>query len=657
MEKVFLKPTAREILFKADEPNVFFDSFEYGPRDDKDKHLGHLYIVGHLKFGEENMAYVLNLVSSLAKREYYSENGSTPEDPKKAFELTLKKLNSVLEDFFEKKDLKINLGLLAIAGENVYISKLGKLKVLLSRSGEMIDILNNVDLFQKEQTEEKKFSNIVSGKVKDGDKLFALYPTRQTSAREKNIRLLLAQKNQDEFAAELASLHSSSKSFPCCGFHIEVKKVKENDIPIRSVYEKSKILPAPAVTAPTPTFAETASATQTVPEKELVKTPALAEESRPATINPTEMSIIKRGNIFNKISQKFSSRRSPKIFQSKNTWRIGLAVFLVLITGFALSKFSLFGQNAQKSTLNAASENIKLAEVKVTQKDNKAARELLALSLSSITGLQETDKKVKEVKDKINTLLDKIDLVSSKKPEPFFVGTLEVLSKISVAGPDALTALNQDNKVLKITDAGAFEITAISGPDAKFAFQGGNLFSAYNGLDQLGTLNLDSKKYSLYNLKDATAAKDAVLYEGNLYVLEEGALYKYPDAQTGAGKKQLWLGGLTDQGKLSIAVDGNVYLLYSNGTVVKYFKGKEESRLNLNLKLADDAKLLTNKDSVYLYVVDSAEKKIRVFDKTTGSLVLTYKLSQLPLLKDAVLGENALYLLTIDSQIWKVSLQ
>src|SRR3990167_11115335 len=146
MEKIFLKPASQEILFKADEPNTHFDSFEYGPHDKKDKHLGYLFVVGHLKYGTENMAYVLDLVSSLAKREYYSENGSAEEDPKKAFDHTLKKLNDVLEDFFENKEFQLNLGLVAVAGENIHIAKLGKLKILLARSGEIIDILNNVDL-------------------------------------------------------------------------------------------------------------------------------------------------------------------------------------------------------------------------------------------------------------------------------------------------------------------------------------------------------------------------------------------------------------------------------------------------------------------------------------------------------------------------------
>ena len=96
MEKISLKPIAREINFKATEPNTYLDAFEYSPQDEKEKRLGSLYVVGQVKYGEEDMAYVLNLVSSLAKREYYTGSGTVWEDPKKALDSALKKLNGVL---------------------------------------------------------------------------------------------------------------------------------------------------------------------------------------------------------------------------------------------------------------------------------------------------------------------------------------------------------------------------------------------------------------------------------------------------------------------------------------------------------------------------------------------------------------------------------
>lgn len=653
MERIFLKPISKEILFKANEPDVFFDSFEYGPRGDKDKHLGYLYVIGHLKFGEENMAYVLNLISSLAKREYYSENGNILEDPKKAFELALKKLNDVLEDFFKNKDLKINLGLLAIAGEKIYISKLGKFKVFLARANEMIDILNNVDLFQREQTEEKQFSNIVSGKIQEKDKLFAVFPTRQITAREKNIKALLAEKKQDDFITELTSVHASSKNFPCCGFHIEINKVKENEIPIRSVYETSKIAPESALT--TQTLETKAEERGTNIKLASEQTAEPAPDIQQTKVNLSEMSIIKRGNIFRKISQKIPYTRGARNLRPKRNWVIGLILVLILGGGSFVLKNFIFGQSNQKSVINTASENIKMAETKITQNDNTAARELLALSLSSITGMQETSKKITEIRERINTLLDKIDLVSSKQPEPFFVSPSYVISQITSAEENGiLTAINQGRVVLKIDSTGASEILSIPGPDSVYSFQTGKNFSVFNGFDKLGVLNTESKKYSAYTLKESEPVKDAAMYENNLYILGESAIYKYPDAATGNTQKQLWLGGLTDPSKLSITVDGNVYVLHADGTVITYFKGKEIAKINLNLKFDYQVRLLANKSSPYFYAADYTEKRIRVFDKITGSLVLTYKATQLPLLKKAVLAEDALYFLTIDSQIWKI---
>ena len=672
MEKVFLKPTSQEMLFKANEPGVYFDSFEYGPHDNKNKHLGHLYVIGHLKFGEENMDYVLNLISSLAKREYYSENGSAPEDPKKAFELALKKLNEVLNDFFKNKELKINLGLLAIAGEKIYISKLGKFKVLLARSDEMIDILNNVDLFTREQTEEKQFSNIVSGKIQNDDKIFAFYPTRQLSAKEKNIKTLLGQKTQQDFVTELAAMHENSKNFSCCGFHIEVNKVKEPRVQIKSIYEKGEVLPMPenqTEPAVTTTIAKESDALKSAPKSEENSAPApgltVSGETQLSKNafrqKEAELSIVTRSNLFDKIGRKLSFAKIGKTtgrLPSRNKLTAVLVLTVILAGGFIAGKTFFLGNNAQKSTIKTAGENLKLAEIKLTQNENDAARDLLALSLSSISGIPQADKKVEVIKAKINALLDKIDLASARQPELFFSQSSQVVSKIAAieSESNSLTMLNQEKKVFKISETGAIEKGSAGEPESSFVFQPEKFFLVYNGLDKVGSLDTDSGKYSVYSLKDASQAKDAAVYEGNLYILGDNAIYKYSDAATGNSQKKLWLGGLTDSDKLSLAVDGNIYVLNADGTVIKYFKGKEESKVNLNFKFDYQARLLTNKSSPYFYVADYSEKRIRVFDKITGSLVLTYKASQLPLLKDIILSENALYLLTIDSQVWRINL-
>src|SRR3989344_3659932 len=121
MEKVFLKSTSQEIVIKGSSKEGHTDVFAYDYYDDDDKRkLGGLYIIGNVKqddaiVGTANapdIAYVTNLVASLAKREYYSRPDISPRD---AFSATLKKINDVVEEFFKNKGLKINVGILNIA--------------------------------------------------------------------------------------------------------------------------------------------------------------------------------------------------------------------------------------------------------------------------------------------------------------------------------------------------------------------------------------------------------------------------------------------------------------------------------------------------------------------------------------------------------------
>ncbi|TSC73920.1 MAG: hypothetical protein G01um101444_430 [Parcubacteria group bacterium Gr01-1014_44] len=542
------------------------------------------------------MAYVLNLVSSLAKREYYAENGEVEEDPRKAFDHTLKKLNDVLEDFFENKEFQLNLGLLAIAGENIHIAKLGKLKIFLARSGEIIDILNNVDLFQREVTAEKKFSNVVSGKIQEDDKLFALYPTRQLTAKEKSLKLSLVQNDQEKFLANLASIGQSAKNFSCCGFHIEIKKIKETEIPVRSAYA----IPVAKLTA--------------------------VEEPPPKTkkdlVSSADVSVVKRENIFEKIWRRLAPRRHLRRMPTGHSWKTITVVIVILLSGFLGVKSFFLKNNPESSAIDTAQDNIKLAEIKITQNEPDSARELLGLSLSSLSILGEGSKKIDEIKGKINSLLDRLDLVSAKQPVIFssFSDANAVVNKVLISESGELLAVNPNKKVFKITGESQTETSPLP------------------------------------ELISTAPAKDAAIYAGNLYVLEGRAIYKYSDAMTGGISKQLWLGGLTDSDPQNIAVDGLVYILSSDGTVVKYFKGKEESRINLNTKISLASKLIIGKDAPYLYVADFSNKKIRVFDKITGSLVMTYKTTSLEKFTDLALGDKILYLTSGDNKVWKLDL-
>src|SRR3989344_1594215 len=128
MMKTTLKPLAKELLYKSDDQGARVDVFSYKGTTAQEKQLGSLYVMGHAAYEEEDLGYVISLIGSLARREYYADASLSARDSRSAFERTLKKLNEVLDDFFATKQLTLNLGVMAISGESVYLSKLGKFK-------------------------------------------------------------------------------------------------------------------------------------------------------------------------------------------------------------------------------------------------------------------------------------------------------------------------------------------------------------------------------------------------------------------------------------------------------------------------------------------------------------------------------------------------
>ena len=255
MEKIFLKSTQTEILVKGSQKEGHLDIFSYDYDSDKNKKkLGNLYIVGNIqqdvnalknsspeeRAGESDVTYITNLIASLAKREYYSNPDLSP---KEAFSATLKKINDVVDEFFVNKDVKINIGIFALAGENINISKIGKFKILLARNDKTIDILNNIDLFSKEKVEEKEFSHVISGRVAHGDKILAFYPGRLVTVREKAIKESFLKLNTEQFLEKINAIKEEKADFAYAALYINLNRIKEPAI----VSKVAKIIPPRAV--------------------------------------------------------------------------------------------------------------------------------------------------------------------------------------------------------------------------------------------------------------------------------------------------------------------------------------------------------------------------------------------------------------------------
>lgn len=227
MEKILIKPESKEIVLRGKPEDGHVDVFSYNYENGTANNLGGLFIVGQVQPATEDTSYMINLVASLAKREYYADINANPKD---SFSRTLKKINEVLQDFFRNRDIKVNIGIFTIAGENILISRLGKFKIILSRDNQDIDILNNIKLFNKEHIQEKEFSNVISGKIAPNDKIFAFYPGRSILAREKNIKGFFTKLTAADFNDKLISIKKDNDNFLCAGIHLTINKYMESAV-------------------------------------------------------------------------------------------------------------------------------------------------------------------------------------------------------------------------------------------------------------------------------------------------------------------------------------------------------------------------------------------------------------------------------------------
>lgn len=672
MVKVSIHPTAQEITVRNNEPNAFFDAFSYEGSNLQEKTLGSLFVVGHVKYGEENLGYLVNLISSLAKREYYTTSLSSAErTPRLAFEATLKKLNEVLEDFFKNKQFKLSVGLAAVAGENLLISRIGNIKFSLARDGEYIDVLNNIELFDKEHIEEKEFSNVISGKVQVSDKLFMYLPLKTVTSREKTLKELFKKEGQAVFTQKLNDLSQTAVNFACCGIHIELNSLKEIPIQSRPSYyspAKSKNTHSIA-TRLTGTINDSGAKAET--QASTADLDDIGEDTRKDLkgynklpqphIIPADVSLVRRKNIVASLTG-FLGNVNPGPFIKKGHGRSNLIVYtvigLVIVAGFG---YFFFIRSGDSVTIKEAKANLESAQQLVDQNNFRSARTLIYSSLSALA-VEQTDSAVK-IRGNFNNLLNSIDKTNDKIPTLLWdlskneSNPSTQIRKFNniLAGDDGLFVLDAEGNFNNIDSTGGLKILAkLNITSANFVFDGSKDALLLNTDAHGAIINKTSGKSSAYNLDGTTGIKNGTVYQDNLYTIENGSIIKYIDAALGKSKGGIWSKDTIDDAG-AITADGNVYILTSTGKLLVYFTGEKKNEFDLALTPSNDSDLFTLKNLPFIYLIDKSNKRIMVFDKADGTLKTTYSLANVgAILSISITKDQAIYILSDDNKIWQI---
>lgn len=161
-----------------------FDSFVYEPESPEERQLGSLCVAGELTRVMPQNNDFLDKISDVIKNEFYSKTDISE---------ALREANNFLDKEAKSGNVNwlgnLNLAVINIKDSILNFTKVGNVKILLLREGEVLDISQNLELQDQEPYPLKVFSNIASGKISNQDKII-IFTKEIFSAISKNDALL-----------------------------------------------------------------------------------------------------------------------------------------------------------------------------------------------------------------------------------------------------------------------------------------------------------------------------------------------------------------------------------------------------------------------------------------------------------------------------------
>ncbi len=644
------------------------DVFAYNSNgDEQSRRLGNLFVVGHVYHETDDVTYSTSLLSALAKREYYARPSVAP---KEAFTNTLHKINEVVEEFFQHKGLKVDIGIFAIAGEQMLLSRLGKFKILLVRNGKIVDVLNNVEFFNKEHLGEKQFSNILSGAIGHQDKILAFYPTRSLIARERYLKNDLLKLPPDQFVEKLNAIKQEKGTFCCAALYINMERVKErassHQIQPQELRAQAQLAGTekPLGGAKKTNFAHEKDISQPIASDERERAPVSTYpnvEPEVPRIIPAEFSQGKKNSPFTALVHRM---RLNNFTSGSKTMLMLVAVTIII--GLSLLARSFFFTNPAEKELarimNDAEVKLKLAHTKVDQQDITGARELLMSSLLAVAELN-AQGETQKLKSDLLGLLDEIDRAIEVSPALVYQVPSELGSVSLIAwSPSGLFAYAENTEI----GTGYLAMLASSSLQKKWEIKDMKP-SALFGNDGTAVL-IDAAQQKISALvKETVQSRQLALpagvitfdmYDDNMYLVTGEGISKITDAAVGKNQIVSWLkdnAALVASPTL-MTIDGNIYLLDTSGTLATYYKGEKKKEINIAILPGAGNLLLSAPDGNYLFFIDKKINRVYMFDKESGTFVKTMKIdSAEPIISATVDNDNTVYFLTRENKIWRIN--
>ncbi|MCD4705710.1 hypothetical protein K8R61_01370 [bacterium] len=377
----------------------------------------------------------------------------------------------------------------------------------------------------------------------------------------------------------------------------------------------------------------------------------------------TIFSVIKfviTGKIFIKIA------KLPKYLKSLSILRkLLLLATIILIILFAQNTMNVKQENVTKETKKEYNELLSQIESKkndleaslMFSSQEKSATILLALENLIGKLPQESDKekeKLSEIKQEIKKMEFEAKLISEiTEPEEIadYSKLSEILTTKIVKEGNIIYSITEDNNIfqldLKDKSVEKIDCQQLTLPIAKSIIKNDKNFIILHQENSFSRFQKKDNKFHPIDVKFLQSNVDISaieIYNNKLYTLDilNNQIYKHSPVGDDFSIGKEWLKESIDlNNAVSMAIDGSIFVLNSDGNIFELFKGEKQNFdfSNVNKILTDPKKIQTDLDSLYLYILDTSGKKITMIKKD-GELIIQYYSDKFNNLNDFVIDEK-----------------
>jgi hypothetical protein len=707
-----LQPKIKEILIQGKgnkQGESSCEIFVYQPENIEEARLGSFFALGKMEAGPET-AHIVNLLASTIKRAYYA---GRKKKATASMEAGLKKANSTLRELAKNKDYnlfnKLHFVCATLSKNQLRFTSIGKIKVFLLRDGRLADVSKKLVPAQDKINPRKPFQSIASGKLFARDKIILatadllhyipqkglkqivesnkinrletiIKENKEVSPQALLVIELLTEKASVLKQSEAVSLSENDslkitpqpkilKPFPAEKFISDFNLFSRNlAYKIRDLWRFSQAgqYAFPLKRAEENQTAEIGIIKDNIPLPAMLGPPDMLTHGKAlqAGLPATAEEVIAPQEIVQSLPSKTQRKKAPVYLTAGNSGKFLKIIFL-------------FAQKTGKAFLPYLRKLVSGFHKYSPRQQKIIVGALIIAILSAAIGRQflygQYQKQISENEASASQSQEKIDQLNK----------IIHLDNLSPVGSIPANNFGFIADKLLITENGLI-ITTRQNADVFYSLpfpgeaKSGNFIPTELPKDKnwlqavvyknnLILLAEDNSFYNydftskttsrLDNLSSSSAQFQGITTFGNnLYLLEatSGQIIKCPALEN----CQNWLGQKGDfESASSLAIDGSIFVLFTDGKIAKYFNGARESIIKPKIKPLSSGfeKIFTDYDFKNIYLLDKEQKRIIVIDKK-GNLIKQYFSSSFENAKDIQISsdEKTIYVLS-ENKIYEIT--